>query len=67
VEDVERCELRKLRVLNASHQALGSFAFLDGYKATLIERFSNPEVRDTVARLCAESSDRIQKWLLPVI
>ena len=38
---------------------------LDDYKATLIERFSNPEVRDTVARLCAESSDRIPKWLLP--
>jgi mannitol 2-dehydrogenase len=40
---------------------------LDDYKSTLIERFSNPEVRDTVARLCAESSDRIPKWLLPVI
>jgi mannitol 2-dehydrogenase len=37
------------------------------YKRTLIERFSNPEVRDTIARLCAESSDRIPKWLLPVI
>jgi mannitol 2-dehydrogenase len=24
-------------------------------------------VRDTVARLCAESSDRIPKWVLPVI
>ncbi|MFC9554851.1 mannitol dehydrogenase family protein [Rhodococcus sp. NPDC056960] len=40
---------------------------LDDYKRTLIERFSNPEIRDTVARLCAESSDRIPKWLLPVI
>jgi mannitol 2-dehydrogenase len=40
---------------------------LDDYKQTLIERFSNPEVRDTIARLCAESSDRIPKWLLPVI
>ncbi|MFD1538404.1 mannitol dehydrogenase family protein [Nonomuraea guangzhouensis] len=40
---------------------------LDLYKRTLIERFSNPEVRDTVARLCAESSDRIPKWLLPVV
>jgi mannitol 2-dehydrogenase len=37
------------------------------YKHTLIERFSNPQVRDTVARLCAESSDRIPKWLLPVV
>jgi mannitol 2-dehydrogenase len=40
---------------------------LEGYKHTLIERFSNPQVRDTIARLCAESSDRIPKWLLPVV
>ncbi|MDT4987903.1 MAG: mannitol 2-dehydrogenase [Micromonosporaceae bacterium] len=40
---------------------------LDGYKDELIARFSNAAVRDTVARLCAESSDRIPKWLLPVI
>jgi mannitol 2-dehydrogenase len=40
---------------------------LAGYKHALIERFSNPEVRDTIARLCAQSSDRIPKWLLPVI
>ncbi|MFC7647470.1 hypothetical protein ACFQX6_48355 [Streptosporangium lutulentum] len=40
---------------------------LDVYKRTLVERFSNPEVRDTLARLCAESSDRIPKWLLPVV
>jgi mannitol 2-dehydrogenase len=24
-------------------------------------------VRDTIARLCAESSDRIPKWVLPVV
>jgi mannitol 2-dehydrogenase len=40
---------------------------LDGYKHTLLERFSNPQIRDTVARICAESSDRIPKWLLPVV
>jgi mannitol 2-dehydrogenase len=40
---------------------------LERYQDTLLERFSNPEVRDTVARLCAESSDRIPKWLLPVV
>ena len=40
---------------------------LTSYKDELIERFSNPEIRDTVARLCAESSDRIPKWLLPVV
>ncbi len=40
---------------------------LEAYKAELIERFQNPEVLDTVPRLCAESSDRIPKWLVPVI
>ncbi len=106
VEDVTPYELMKLRLLNASHQALCYFGYLSGYrlvhevaqdrsfaqfllaymdneatptlqavpgidldeyKRTLIERFSNPEIRDTVARLCSESSDRIPKWLLPVI
>ncbi len=106
VEDVEPYELMKLRLLNASHQALCYFGYLagyrlvhevcqdrqfadflltymdreatptllpvagidlDAYKRELIERFANPQVKDTVARLCAESSDRIPKWLLPVI
>ena len=106
VADVEPYELMKLRLLNASHQALCYFGYLCGYrlvheaaqdplfrafllgymddeatptlppvpgvdleeyKHTLIERFSNPQVRDTIARLCAQSSDRIPKWLLPVI
>lgn len=40
---------------------------LDEYKRSLIERFSNEYVLDTLARLCAESSDRIPKWLLPVV
>ena len=40
---------------------------LHDYSRTLIERFANPGVSDTVARLCAYSSDRIPKWLFPVI
>ena len=40
---------------------------LHAYGRTLVERFANPAVRDTVARLCAYSSDRIPKWLFPVI
>jgi mannitol 2-dehydrogenase len=106
VNDVEPYELMKLRLLNASHQALCYLGYLAGYryahevcqdklfvdfllgymdneatptlppvpgvdldryKHQLIERFANPEVRDTLARLCAESSDRIPKWLVPVI
>jgi len=106
VDDVRPYELMKLRLLNASHQALCYFAYVAGYRLVheacqdplfarflldymefegaptleplpgidlpayqreLVERFSNGNVRDTVARLCAESSDRIPKWLLPVI
>lgn len=40
---------------------------LDSYKADLVGRFANPTVRDTLARLCAESSDRMPKFLLPVL
>ncbi len=40
---------------------------LRDYTRALIDRFANPGTRDTVARLCADSSDRIPKWLLPVI
>src|SRR3954471_14707831 len=106
VPDVRPYELMKLRLLNASPQALCYLGYLSGYryahevcqdelfadfllaymnreatppllpvpgvdleayKPHLIERFANPEVRDTLARLCAESSDRIPKWLRPVI
>ena len=106
VEDVEPYELMKLRLLNASHQALCYFGHLagyrlvhevaqdplfadfllaymtdegsptlppvpgidlDAYRRELVARFSNDQVKDTVARLCAESSDRIPTWLLPVV
>ncbi|MDA4106200.1 mannitol dehydrogenase family protein [Mycolicibacterium holsaticum] len=40
---------------------------LPDYKQTLIERFANPGIKDTIARLCFASSDRIPKWLLPVV
>ncbi|MER7452576.1 mannitol dehydrogenase family protein [Nocardia beijingensis] len=105
VADVTPYELMKLRLLNASHQALCYFGYLSGYrlvheaaqdpafrrfltrymdaeatptlravpgvdlddyKRTLLDRFANPAIGDTIARLCAESSDRIPKWLLPV-
>jgi mannitol 2-dehydrogenase len=40
---------------------------LERYRRTLLERFGNPHVRDTLARLCAETSDRIPTFLLPVV
>jgi mannitol 2-dehydrogenase len=106
VDDVEPYELMKLRLLNASHQALAYLGYLAGYRQvhdaaqdplfqrfllgymeeeatptlrpvpgidlgeyreTLIARFSNPAIRDTLARLAFDGSERMTKWLLPVI
>ena len=106
VQDVEPYELMKLRLLNASHQAMCYPGYLVGYRLVhevtsdplfarflldymtqeaiptlrpvpgidlnhyanqLIERFSNPEVGDTLTRLCADTSDLIPKFLLPVV
>lgn len=107
VEDVEPYELMKLRLLNASHQALGHLGMLmlgpryvheacrddaigpflwrywrteaiptlgevpgidlEEYCAELVARFSSDEVADTLERLVTDASDRIPKFLLPVI
>lgn len=40
---------------------------LDAYRASLLERFSNAALGDTLARLCAHSSDRIPRFVVPVI
>lgn len=40
---------------------------LEEFKYTLIERFSNPQIRDTIARLCGDGSEQIPKLLVPVI
>ena len=40
---------------------------LDDYRRNLIARFSNPAVRDTLARLAFDGSERLPKWLLPVV
>jgi mannitol 2-dehydrogenase len=40
---------------------------LDDYKRTLIRRFSNPAIKDTLVRLATEGSARIPKFILPSI
>lgn len=106
VEDVEPYELMKLRLLNASHQAiaylgaplgyvlvdetmrddrirtylerymadeaaptLGDLPGIDlpGYMSTLVERFSNPAVRDTLVRLATDGANRMATFTLPAI
>ncbi|WFB35485.1 mannitol dehydrogenase family protein [Kiritimatiellota bacterium B12222] len=40
---------------------------LDVYKDSLIERFSNPSIKDSLARICLESSAKLPKFLLPTL
>jgi mannitol 2-dehydrogenase len=40
---------------------------LDDYISMLLARFANPAIGDTLARICAAASDRIPKWVLPVV
>ncbi|MGG5259227.1 mannitol dehydrogenase family protein [Phycicoccus avicenniae] len=106
VDDVEPYELMKLRLLNASHQALaylgaplgyvlvdetmrdgrirtylerymadeaaptlGELPGIDlpGYMATLLERFANPGIRDTLVRLATDGANRMATFTLPAV
>lgn len=40
---------------------------LEEYKEKIVERFQNPHVRDTLARLAVDGSDRVPKFVGPVI
>jgi mannitol 2-dehydrogenase len=37
------------------------------YGLQVLERFGNPQIEDPLSRICAEASDRIPKFLLPVV
>ena len=37
------------------------------YRQAVVDRCSNAEIRDTVARLAFDGSERMTKWLLPVL
>lgn len=40
---------------------------LEGYKSSLIERFGNPYIKDSLVRICLESSSKLPKFLIPTI
>jgi mannitol 2-dehydrogenase len=40
---------------------------LTAYKLELVERFSNPAIRDTLARLAFDASERIPKFIVPAV
>jgi len=106
VPDVEPYELMKLRLLNASHQAMSYLGLLSGaeyvhevcrdelfagfllgymneearptldpvpgvdlddYCAQLMQRFGSEAIKDTLMRQIVDGSERIPKFLLPVV
>ena len=40
---------------------------IEKYKDSLEERFSNPNIKDSVNRICSESSAKLPKFLIPTI
>jgi len=40
---------------------------LEDYKDSLLERFANPNIKDSVARICSESSAKLPKFLIATI
>ncbi len=40
---------------------------LEEYKQTLLERFTNPKIKDQLTRICFDGSSKIPKFVLPVI
>jgi len=40
---------------------------LEGYKNSLLERFANPNIKDSVSRICSESSAKLPKFLIATI
>ena len=40
---------------------------LESYKDTLIGRFANPNIKDSLARICSESSAKLPKFLIATI
>lgn len=40
---------------------------VEDYKNTLAERFANPNIKDSVARICSESSAKLPKFLIPTL
>jgi len=40
---------------------------LEKYKDSLEERFANPNIKDSVSRICSESSAKVPKFLIPTL
>ena len=64
--------LGELLATYLEREAVPSFAPPEGtdlsdYARTVRERFASPSIRDSLQRICAQTSDRLPKFVLPVV
>lgn len=65
-------DIRRLLVRYAASEVVPTLSPIlgtdfDTYASSILERFGNPEIRDQLARICQDASDRMPKFVLPVI
>ncbi|TRZ86132.1 MAG: mannitol dehydrogenase family protein [Streptomycetaceae bacterium] len=71
-EAIHDPDIRTLLVNYIDDEAVPTLAKIPGidlneWGQIVIERFGNPQIKDKLTRICAETSDRIPKFVLPVV
>lgn len=71
-ESVEAAQLKQLLSIFMEKEVMPTLDKLEGidvfdYRDTLLSRFSNPFIKDTLARICLESSAKLPVFLLPTV
>ena len=71
-ESVDVMQLKRLLSVFMEKEVMPTLDMVEGidvfeYRDTLISRFSNPFIKDTLARICRESSAKLPVFLLPTV
>ncbi len=71
-EAIHDSDIQRLLLKYIDEEAVPTLAAVPGFDLNewgriVIDRFGNPQIKDTLARICAETSDRIPKFMLPVV
>ncbi|MBB6407293.1 mannitol dehydrogenase family protein [Arthrobacter sp. AZCC_0090] len=71
-EAIDDPDIHSFLIRYIDEEAVPSLTPIDGVDFTawgreVLTRFANPQLQDPIARICAETSDRIPKFVLPVV
>lgn len=71
-EAIKDPDIRALLLRYIDEEAIPTLRIIPGidpraYGRTVIQRFGNSEIKDALTRICADTSERIPKFLLPVV